>query len=408
MKEVFGITGTNGKTTTSYMLAEILKKKGEECAVIGTVAHKIGDSSYPALNTTPGKDMLRKYMLEAGEKGIQTMILEVSSHGLEQGRTDEVPIKHAAFMNLSQDHMDYHKNMESYYLAKRKLFDFKTLTSAIINIDDNYGARLLHELQINRPELKLASVSLEDENADFFAKVKKQSFSGTEFEIFVRLYGCAEKESTLLKIKTPGKHNVYDAVIATALAFCAAEHTCREDAYSELMTAKKALACFEGADGRFQILTGKKDGVFAICDYAHTPDALEKLIATVKELKKEDECTRNGRVITVFGCGGDRDVEKRPIMGKTAGVLSDYTVITSDNPRSEDPLDIINDIEKGIYGTYADYCIIADRKSAIEHAVNIARKGDIVVVAGKGHETYQIIGNVKKHFDDREIIRGIL
>ena len=134
----------------------------------------------------------------------------------------------------------------------------------------------------------------------------------------------------------------------------------------------------------------------------------EKLLAAVKELKTEDECTRNGRVITVFGCGGDRDVEKRPIMGKTAGVLSDYTVITSDNPRSEDPLDIINDIEKGIYGTYADYCIIADRKSAIEHAVNIARKGDIVVVAGKGHETYQIIGNVKKHFDDREIIRGIL
>ena len=406
---IFGITGTNGKTTTAYMTSAILEKAGKKCALIGTVVHKIGDKTYEAVNTTPGRETLRQYMQEACAQGIDTMVMEVSSHALAQGRADEMPIRYAAFMNLTRDHLDYHKSMEEYYLTKKKLFDFKTLDAAIINIDDSYGKRLARELKEERDDIGIFTVSIggapegdEDAEADFTARIKKEDFSGSEFDVKIgrRVFGAAAstEEFSLMR---PGRHHIYDALSALALtaAYGGAE-------YKE--AAKEALAEFAGAPGRFEIITGKNNDRAAICDYAHTPDALENLLTTVREIRDKDERMKRGRIITVFGCGGDRDKGKRPEMGRISGRLSDYTIITSDNPRSEDPLDIINEIEEGLYGSGAEYSVCTDRRSALARAVMISRPGDIIVAAGKGHETYQIIAGQKKHFDDREILRELL
>ncbi len=351
MTEIFGITGTNGKTTTAYMVSDILKKAGKECALIGTVTHRIGNKTYEAINTTPGRETLGEYMREAQRQGIDIMVMEVSSHALAQGRTADTPVKYAAFMNLTRDHLDYHKSMEDYYLTKKKLFDFKTLDSAIINIDDAYGKRLFGELKEEKKNLRIFTVSIYGE-ADFAARIKREGFFGSEFDV--------------------------------------------------------TIGEFEGAPGRFEVITNEKKHIAAICDYAHTPDALENLLTTVREVRDTDDNMKHGRIITVFGCGGDRDRGKRPVMGRIAGELSDYTIITSDNPRSEDPLDIIAEIEEGVYAAGAEYSVTEDRRSALSRAVMLARPGDIIVAAGKGHETYQIIAGQKKHFDDREILRELL
>ncbi len=398
---IFGITGTNGKTTTAYMTADILKRSGKECALIGTVTHKIGNKTYEAINTTPGKETLREYIKEAETQNIDTMVMEVSSHALSQGRADDVPIKYAAFMNLTRDHLDYHKSMEEYYLTKKKLFDFKTLDAAIINIDDVYGRRLFSELKEERKDIRFFTISIGGD-ADFTAFIKKEGFWGSEFDVRKRTKASDEDEITeKFSLMRPGRHHIYDALAALALAFAYGGR-------DEIGIAREALAEFAGAPGRFEIITNESSSIAAICDYAHTPDALENLLMTVKEVRDADENMRHGRIITVFGCGGDRDRGKRPVMGKIAGQLSDYTIITSDNPRSEDPLDIIAEIEEGIYGTHGEYTVITDRRSALAKAAALARPGDIIVAAGKGHETYQIIAGQKKHFDDREILRELL
>ena len=398
---IFGITGTNGKTTTAYMTADILKRSGKECALIGTVTHKIGNKTYEAINTTPGKETLREYIKEAETQNIDTMVMEVSSHALSQGRADDVPIKYAAFMNLTRDHLDYHKSMEEYYLTKKKLFDFKTLDAAIINIDDVYGRRLFSELKEERKDIRFFTISIGGD-ADFTEFIKKEGFWGSEFDVRIRTKASDEDEITeKFSLMRPGRHHIYDALAALALTFAYGGR-------DEIGIAREALAEFAGAPGRFEIITNENSSIAAICDYAHTPDALENLLMTVKEVRDTDENMRHGRIITVFGCGGDRDRGKRPVMGKIAGQLSDYTIITSDNPRSEDPLDIIAEIEEGIYGTHGEYTVITDRRSALAKAAALARPGDIIVAAGKGHETYQIIAGQKKHFDDREILRELL
>lgn len=392
--EVFGITGTNGKTTTAYMLDEILCKCGFECAVIGTVEHRIGEKVYEAKNTTPGKELFRKYIREAELNGIGIIITEISSHALMQGRTDELPVKYAAFTNLTRDHMDYHKSMEDYYLAKRKLFDFKSLTSAIINIDNEYGFRLYGELRDNRHGPLTFSISLTDRTADYFADVKTGDFSGTKFSLSYK-----GQEKGHIKVFNPGTYNVYNALTAIGLA---AQKTGLENA----CRAASELPGLEGAPGRFEIIDEGKE--IYVCDYAHTPDALQNLLAAVREIKSNDKRTGSGRIITVFGCGGDRDKGKRAIMGEIAGRLSDYVIITSDNPRNESPEDIISQIEEGILSTGCEYKAETDRRKAIEAASLMAKAGDIVVVAGKGHETCQVCGESIKHFDDREVIREYL
>ena len=402
MTDIFGITGTNGKTTTAYMLAEILRTAARECALIGTVTHRIGNKVYEAINTTPGREVLANYLQEAQAQGIDAVVMEVSSHALVQGRVSEVPIQYAAFMNLTQDHLDYHKSMEEYYLAKKKLFDFKSLTSAIINIDDSYGRRLSEELLKEHPQLRQITISLGDETADLKGTILKEGFSGSEFMLaFSETVFSECAQARKFSLPRPGRHHIYDAMAALALAFSCG-------GFDMIDAAEDALAEFAGAPGRFEIITNPKKDIVAICDYAHTPDALVNLLRTVLEIKENDAAAKRGRIITVFGCGGDRDKTKRPLMGHIAGLMSDYTIITSDNPRSEDPLDIIGEIEEGLYDTAASYSVTADRRSAIMRAVMLARPGDIVVVAGKGHETYQIVGNCKKHFDDREILRELL
>ncbi len=401
MTEIFGITGTNGKTTTAYMVSDIFKKAGKECALIGTVTHRIGNKTYEAINTTPGRETLGEYMKEAQRQGIDIMVMEVSSHALAQGRTADTPVKYAAFMNLTRDHLDYHKSMEDYYLTKKKLFDFKTLDSAIINIDDAYGKRLFGELKEEKKNLRIFTVSIYGE-ADFAARIKREGFFGSEFDVTIgkSVFGDAEIAEKF-SLKRPGRHHIYDALAAASLtaAYVGKEY---------VAVAKEALAEFEGAPGRFEVITNEKKRIAAICDYAHTPDALENLLTTVREVRDTDDNMKHGRIITVFGCGGDRDRGKRPVMGRIAGELSDYTIITSDNPRSEDPLDIIAEIEEGVYAAGAEYSVTEDRRSALSRAVMLARPGDIIVAAGKGHETYQIIAGQKKHFDDREILRELL
>ncbi len=394
--EVFGITGTNGKTTTAYMLDEILHSCGESCALIGTITHRIGDKEYEAINTTPGRASFKKYFNEAEKQGIDTVIAEVSSHALAQGRVDEVPITYAAFTNLTQDHMDYHGNMEEYFLSKKKLFDFNTLKASIINIDDGYGRRLYSELK--KRGRAVFSVSLTDTDADYFAEATGERFSGTSFVLTERSEnGYMEKAD--ISIMPPGKYNIYNAVTAIALAR-------QQRKAVSLGRCAEYIAHFKGAPGRFEIT--EKDGIIAVCDYAHTPDALFNLLKTVSELRDKDERTKAGRIITVFGCGGDRDADKRPKMGKIAGEWSDYIFITSDNPRNEEPSDIINQIAAGLEAAGDRFEKEASRREAIRKAVRIAKAGDIIVVAGKGHETYQIIGNEKVHFDDREILREYL
>ena len=383
------------------MLDRILRQAGGRPALIGTVTHRIGSSVYEAVNTTPGREVLEGYLREAERQNLDSVIMEVSSHALMQGRADEVPIRYAAFLNLTQDHLDYHRTMEAYYAAKKKLFDFKTLFTAIIHIDDPYGERLAEELAAEKPFRILTFTLEEKEHATFQAKVLSAGFDGSRFELSYPKPSEGRVDSLEFFLPRPGRHHIVDAVCATALAFAAGGSRM-------IKTARDALTDFPGAPGRFEVLRSETKNLIAICDYAHTPDALENLLRTVQEIRESSIRNKRGRIITVFGCGGDRDKGKRPFMGRIAGRMSDYTIITSDNPRNEDPLDIIGEIEEGIYETAAGYSVTADRRSAITRAVMLARPGDIIVVAGKGHETYQIVGNRKKHFDDREVLKELL
>ncbi len=384
------------------MLDRILQKSGGRPALIGTVTHRIGSKVYEAVNTTPGKEVLAVYLREAERQNLDSVIMEVSSHALVQGRADDVPIRYAAFLNLTQDHLDYHRTMEEYYAAKKKLFDFKTLFTAIINIDDEYGKRLAEELTAEK-SFRILTFTLDEEKKDatFQARVLSAGFEGSRFELSYPKPSEGRLGVQEFFLPRPGRHHIVDAVCASALAFASGGSRMIE-------TASEALSDFPGAPGRFEVLRSEAKNLTAICDYAHTPDALENLLRTVREIRESSTSNKRGRIITVFGCGGDRDKGKRPLMGRIAGVMSDYTIITSDNPRNEDPLDIIGEIEEGIYETAAGYSVTADRRSAITRAVMLARPGDIIVVAGKGHETYQIVGNRKKHFDDREVLKELL
>ena len=387
---VFGITGTNGKTTTSYMLRNILEQGGKSCSLVGTIGHHIGDKDYEAINTTPGAELLSDYFKQMEAAQTECCVMEVSSHALAQGRVDNIPIAHAAFMNLTQDHLDYHKSMEEYYQTKKKLFQLNQGAS-LINIDDAYGRRLYKELLEEKAGSKVRSYSLQEIDADYRGEIVRESLSGFWF----RLWELGRKQG-IIRINLSGKHSVYDALAAIGLA---------KEAGIQVEDIEAGLKNLVGIPGRFEIIKGlegsSKEGFAAIIDYAHTPDALENLLRTVKELKQ-------GRLICVFGCGGERDKEKRAVMGKVAGTYSDYCIITNDNPRSENPEDIVADIEEGLYNTGGEYHIITNRRLAIRWAVSIWQKGDIIVVAGKGHEKYQVIGKEKRNFDDRAIIREFI
>lgn len=380
---IYGVTGTNGKTTISCMLKSIFEVQNGGCGLLGTIGYYVGGKEYEAQNTTPESSDLQRMFAEMRSEGIENCVMEVSSHALALGKVDDILFHISVFTNLTMDHMDFHKDIEDYYQAKKKLF-YLTDSACVINLDDEYGKRLYEELQQNGK--KAVSYSLKDRKADYCGDILETTEKGS----LVRITE-GTLETTLLKLNTPGIFTIYNGLAALACA--------REGGYT-YDRIQNGLGKLKGVPGRFELVENQK-GVIAIVDYAHTPDALEKVLRTASDFKK-------GRLICVFGCGGDRDQKKRALMGAAAGRYSDYCIITSDNPRTERQEIITADIEAGIYETGCNYEVIENRYDAIKKAVSIYQKGDIILIAGKGHETYQIIGTEKFHFDDREAVKTII
>ena len=384
MTRVFGITGTNGKTTTACMLKEILEQAGNPCGLIGTIEYQIGGKRHIPVNMTPGRDLLRDLFAEMKEEGVEQCVMEVSSHGIDQGRIDDIRIDYAGFTNLSQDHLDYHKTMENYYQVKKQLF-LRCTEGAVINGDDPYGKRLYAELRETVDNSSIKRYSLKDTAADYYGKILEKSLLRSRFQFFESGNLLGE-----LEVSIPGEHFVYNAMLAASMARQAGIE------FSHLRAGLLELH----VPGRMQQI-GSEEDTLGVVDYAHTPDGLEKLLTTLSELKR-------GRMLCVFGCGGFRDKGKREMMGRIAGSYSDYCIITNDNPRGEPPENIAQAIEEGLRPTGCPYCIVLDRYQAIKRAVSLADKWDIIVVAGKGHETYQLSGDQKLPFDDRKTLRELL
>lgn len=373
--KIIGVTGTNGKTTITYLLKEILEKAGKRVGVIGTIQNIICGEIVPAVNTTPNAFELNRLFSIMRDKGCEYVIMEVSSHALQMGRVDGIHFYTAVFTNLTQDHLDYHENMENYFQAKKKLFSM--CDNAVINIDDEYGMRLFNEISCNK-----LSISL-DNNADYIAKSVNLQPTFAEYKLLT-------DKIDHIKVNVPGKFSVYNSLCAVAIS-----DFLKIDRKFTLL----ALNEFSGVKGRAEVL--KNTGNFTvIIDYAHTPDGLKSILKTFRECKKN-------RLIVLFGCGGDRDKTKRPIMSEIASLYADYLIITSDNPRTEDPDSIINDILKGVL-PQKPHKVLKKRDEAIKFALSIAEKDDIIILAGKGHETYQIIGKEKIHFDEREVVYSAL
>ncbi|MGI6584638.1 MAG: UDP-N-acetylmuramoyl-L-alanyl-D-glutamate--2,6-diaminopimelate ligase [Gracilibacteraceae bacterium] len=378
---LIGITGTNGKTTTTYLIKSIMEANKQKIGLLGTITTQIGDKIYISSRTTPEALDLQCLFREMADSDVDYAVMEVSSHSLELGRVEGCNFRIGVFTNLTQDHLDFHKTIENYRNAKKKLFYMVDGTN-IINIDDEHGKIIAGELK--NTGVRLITYGI-DNKADITAKNIDITSNGVGFTIVTPEY---EAE---LNIRIPGKFSVYNALAAAAAAY--AEGIDRN-------IIREGLNNVDYVPGRSEII--KTDTPYTvIVDYAHTPDGLQNILASVKEYAK-------GRIITLFGCGGDRDKEKRPIMGNVAGRMSDYCIITSDNPRTEDPMDIIRQTEAGIKSTGCDYICIENRRDAIKYAITMAKPGDIVLLAGKGHETYQILKDKTIPFDERDIVQELL
>jgi UDP-N-acetylmuramoyl-L-alanyl-D-glutamate--2,6-diaminopimelate ligase len=374
--QLVGITGTNGKTTTTYLLDSILRAAGRVTGIVGTVETRVAGRSREAVRTTPEAADLQRLFAEMLAEGVTAASMEVSSHAIDLHRVDGVHFAVAAFTNLSQDHLDYHRTIEEYFSVKKRLFTELAPDAVVIDVDDDYGAGMAEELGegvITVGRAATAAVRAESEQPGPVS---------TTFTL-VTPAGTAE-----IVLPLPGAFNVSNALVAAGCAFALG---------IDVATIATGLAATPQVPGRLErIDEGQPFAV--LVDYAHTPDGLEKAIAAVRAVTP-------GRVITVFGCGGDRDPDKRPIMGAVAGRLSDIAVVTSDNPRSEDPVGIILQVEDGLRKAGAAYEVEVDRRRAIARAVALAEPGDAVLIAGKGHEDYQIFADRTIHFDDREVAR---
>ncbi len=383
--QLVGITGTNGKTTTAYLIASIPEAAGEPVAMTGTVEYRIGSERRKADRTTPEATDMQRLLRQAVEVGCKTAVMECSSQAMDFHRCDALEYAVAVFSNLTRDHLDYHVTMENYWYAKRRLFDGRLGTrpkNSVINVDDPYGVELADELE--REGLKVIRYAVRAE-AEISARELEFSLDGMRFQLHTPA-GVCQFRSPLV-----GPPHVYNTLAAAASGLALG--------YS-LEVITKALGQCTGAPGRFERVG--HDGDFAVVvDYAHTDDALLNVLRTARDVTK-------GRIITVFGCGGDRDRSKRGPMGEAAGSLSDIVILTSDNPRTEDPQRILSDAEAGIQKTGKPYRKIADRREAIHEAVAQAVSNDLVLIAGKGHEDYQIIGRETIHFDDKEVAREAL
>ena len=381
--DLVGVTGTNGKTTTTYLCYALAEAAGVKPAMLTTVEYRIGDKSEEAIRTTPEASDTNRFLKQAVDEGCGFAAMEASSQAIDLHRCDWLRFRVAIFTNLTQDHLDYHGTMENYFDAKKKLFDGRLGEkpgSCVINIDDEWGANLANELRTDGQRVATISQNA-NSGADLIAdNIEVSLLSGTTF--LLKTTGNERQIGSPLV----GRPHVYNMLTATAAAL--------ELGY-DMESIVNGLGKCVGAPGRFERVP--HDGDFAVVvDYAHTDDALLNTLQTARSLT-------SGRVITVFGCGGDRDKTKREPMGRVAGENSDVVFITSDNPRTEDPLKIIEAIEVGVAASGSEFRAISDRRLAIREAIKEAKAGDVVIIAGKGHETYQIIGNEKFHFDDREV-----
>lgn len=378
-----GVTGTNGKTSITYLLEHILNHYHKKTGVMGTVNHRVGSQIWPSDMTTPDPLTLQRRLREFLDEGAQMAALEVSSHALDQRRAHSVQFNTVVFTNLTHDHLDYHKNMTDYFAAKQKLFtDLMWLTSkkpkfAVINIDDSYGRRL-------KVADEVIAWTYGKKESDFQFEIHNMNFNETEFSVKTAI------DNIRVTLPVTGEHTIYNVVASAAAALSAG---------ISLPQSFAALKDFNGIPGRLQrVLSPSPKTVFV--DYAHTPDALRNVLESLRKVRKTSQL--KSRILTVFGCGGDRDKTKRPLMAAVAAELSDEVFITSDNPRTEDPHAIIADIVKGLSGAYQTV-IEADRERAIQKAIISAGSGDVVLIAGKGHEDYQIVGTEKRHFSDSEV-----
>ena len=371
------------------MIRHILKAQGHKVGVIGTVHIMIGDTSYPIHNTTPDVVDLQHILHQMVQENVEYCVMEVSSHALALGRVSGVEFDTAVFMNLTQDHLDFHKTFENYLAAKCKLFEqvsapnqVKDNKGAVINIDDSYGHRVMEKTTaptitystLGKGTLNASDVHMSTKNSQYTVNYKGESYP--------------------VSMNTTGLFNVYNTLAAIG--------ACLQEGIS-MEAIDTALKTFSSVPGRFELIEEGQDFAVVV-DYAHTPDGLQNILETAKAIKEN-------RIIIVFGCGGDRDATKRPIMGRIAAEYGDKIYVTSDNPRTEDPVQIVKDVEVGVKEALRNgtsYEVIVDRREAINHAIHDAKAGDIVIIAGKGHENYQILKNETIHFDDREEARKAL
>ena len=382
---VVGVTGTNGKTTTIYLLAAIFDAAGWPCGRIGSVGYDTGGTAREAERTTPEAPEVQALLHEMVQHRRAACAMEVSSHALAMRRVDGTRFAAAIFSNLTRDHLDYHPDMGHYFGMKRRLFDMlPSGAPAIINADDPFGLQLVEA--VGRPFTYAI-----DKAADVTPERIESSLAGSAIDV------CTPRGRLRLKSSLPGRLNVYNVLAAVSAAVALDV---------PFQAIEEGVAGLEGVPGRFEMVSSLDDDVSVLVDYAHTDDALRAVLGAVREL-----C--GGRVISVFGCGGDRDTAKRPLMGAVAARLSDLVVVTSDNPRSEDPDQIIDEIRRGIdafttTATGRSQLRIVDRGAAIERAIDEAEPGDAVVIAGKGHETHQVVGDERRRFDDRLVARAAL
>ena len=376
--KMIGITGTNGKTTITYLVKQILSCTGAKVGLIGTIHNEIGDITIPAKHTTPDPFRLHAMLARMVEASCEYAVMEVSSHALDQKRVEGISFAVAAFTNLTQDHLDYHGDMESYYEAKKKLFSI--CDTAVLNLDDSYGKRLQSEVTC-----KVISYACQSHNADYTAHNIKFSAKGSSFEFL------SDNSIARVNFIQPGLFSVSNAMAAAVCCIAAG---------TQLDAVLKGLNSSPGVQGRFEIIPTNTDFT-VIRDYAHSPDSLEKALSTVKEFA-------SGRIVVLFGCAGNRDRTKRAKMGEAVARYADFCILTSDNPRDEDPEQIINDALPGIKKHRTAHKVIIDRYEAIRWALENSLPNDILMLEGKGHEDYQVLDYGTIHFDEREIVLSLL
>jgi UDP-N-acetylmuramoyl-L-alanyl-D-glutamate--2,6-diaminopimelate ligase len=377
--KLVGVTGTNGKTTIVTLLYKLFSSLGYTCGMLSTVQNHIGSTVLPATHTTPDPISLNKLLHDMLKAGCTHVFMETSSHAIHQHRIDGLYYTGGIFSNITHDHLDYHKTFDEYIRVKKLFFDgLSSAAFAITNVDDKRGEVMLQNTAASKYTYSLKTT------ADFKGKILENNLTG-----LVMLVNDQEVHFRLI-----GEFNAYNLLAVFGAAICLGEEK------AEIL---RNLSVLSGAEGRFDYMISPKAKIVGIIDYAHTPDALENVLSTIRKLRKNDE-----RIITVVGCGGDRDKKKRPIMGEVACQLSDRVVFTSDNPRSEEPEAILQDMEEGLNtAARKKFISVTDRREAIKTAVNLSQPSDIVLVAGKGHEKYQEIKGVKYPFDDKVVLRAI-